>query len=620
MEYQPVPEVYDWTYNPFRLTVPVTINSTGCLSIVWYCSGPFEETVNVILDGKIIASDSFVNKAWLQARERFKLYGNLSGFYKSIVSSLSFLLVNNLTRTEQGSMLWQINQQGLKYLDDLTGENVSGYTNEHLQEFIDTLQIVLEYPGEDHVEIAGLYFPGAPVNRVFKVYYANGSYTHPQLGQVEAGYEGIASYTIAAIKVTDEILREWLNRKPVTPGAMKAAYGTGLAALELIYLHDRIAEEAAAHYNVTWTRTRAVAVSVVDTADETYMTLECSHNMGVVANGAPENIKAFNYARTSAINGLEFFVMQRLFPVNTTDLDTIMSQSIITNIAYKLLNGEKIDVRAGNYTIIGYDNDYLVIDSATGILRDVRVFNSIYGAYCFSHLQTEWASELAKELLNGSGWFEVVADSCLMAATCVFEDAFPLLASNPAGLAILALIIDLYWIVEQPEIAVPLNLAWMPIFGQIMSYYAIKALISGESPSNLVEKDQETFLEVALLLLELAKNDDFQEELLETLNRGGNIQEVFDRYAPGGLRDPGDRWDKVGQYFREACSKLKSALKNRDVKGVLVIGSAIVGAFTATVCALEDALIKPVYEALEKIRQAKEEEAMSKFRNNTKHY
>jgi len=36
------------------------------------------------------------------------------------------------------------------------------------------------------------------------------------------------------------------------------------------------------------------------------------------------------------------------------------------SIAYRLLNGEKLNItKAGNYTIINYDNDYLIIDTAT---------------------------------------------------------------------------------------------------------------------------------------------------------------------------------------------------------------------------------------------------------------
>ncbi|MBC7101045.1 MAG: hypothetical protein H5T40_05400 [Methanobacteriales archaeon] len=168
--------------------------------------------------------------------------------------------------------------------------------------------------------------------------------------------------------------------------------------------------------------------------------------------------------------------MQRLFPVNTTDLDTIMSQSIITNIAYKLLNGEKIDVRAGNYTIIGYDNDYLVIDSATGILRNVRVFNSIYGAYCFSHLQTEWASELAKELLNRSSWWKFIGFAGVSTAEAAALELGVLSAPETLGLGLVVAVVACI-LIEHPE--------WLPYIEDTIIQGDLSA--SGRAPGPRIE-------------------------------------------------------------------------------------------------------------------------------------
>ena len=44
---------------------------------------------------------------------------------------------------------------------------------------------------------------------------------------------------------------------------MKAAYGTFLEALLVIYCHDMVADVAAYKYNVTWSRTTPVVVSCV---------------------------------------------------------------------------------------------------------------------------------------------------------------------------------------------------------------------------------------------------------------------------------------------------------------------------------------------------------------------
>lgn len=76
--------------------------------------------------------------------------------------------------------------------------------------------------------------------------------------------------------------------------------------------------------------------------------------MDIKAEG---EVRAFNYARTSANNPLEFFIMQRLFPFNRT-LEFIMGQGIVTNIAHHILKkGEPLNITVvGEYTIISAQN------------------------------------------------------------------------------------------------------------------------------------------------------------------------------------------------------------------------------------------------------------------------
>ncbi|WP_192962208.1 hypothetical protein [Methanothermobacter thermautotrophicus] len=165
----------------------------------------------------------------------------------------------------------------MEYLNNLTGDDIRDYTLQHLEELAkDTLHITIDYPGEAKKTIMGLPFGGAPVNRDFTIYHIkpfnrtyNGAYDDPELGMIDAGYQGIVSYTVATTKISDNLLREWLTRKPQTPGTIKAAYGTTLAALEMIYLHDKLADEIAK--NITWTRTKPIIVSVADTPKDTFM-------------------------------------------------------------------------------------------------------------------------------------------------------------------------------------------------------------------------------------------------------------------------------------------------------------------------------------------------------------
>ncbi|WBF07452.1 hypothetical protein [Methanothermobacter thermautotrophicus] len=465
----------------------------------------------------------------------------------------------------------------------------------------------------------GVPFEGVPVNRGFTIYHIknfngtyNGVYPDPELGMIDAGYQGIASYTLAKTKISDNVLREWLARKPKTPGILKAAYGTALAALEMIYLHDRLAEEVATSYNITWTRRNPIIVSVVDTPDKTLMTLECDHNMGVEAKGAPENLKAFNYARTSTINLFEFLVMQRLFPpANITDLDPgqIMSTAITTDIAYRLMTGQAVNITvSGNYTMINYGSKYLIIDAGTGIVRDVDLSGSWMGAYCFSHLQTEWAARLAGELLNGTDLLKAMLP-CVIGGACVFEfgeGCAALLAADPILLVPAALILDLYWIKEQPDIAIPTNLAPIleslcPPLPYLMDYYVIQALISRENPSNPIDKDQEILSKTALIITELTKRDNVDLRFFDT---NSNIEKAISELPQGGPGDdPDKRWGRVGENLRELWKQFKEAVKNRNWKKAATAAAGIGAGVTLTLLKITGESLESFYKACEKIEE-----------------
>lgn len=603
---------------PLQIQYPLVLNSpVKIISATWKRTKPFEGQLNIIVDGKIIASHDYINAAYMQIKPWLERV-NASEFYNTIVSILGLLKLNNQTETEQGRQLWQINQLGLEYLNNLTGVDVHNYTLQHLEELIsDTLQIKIDYPGEPRQTINGITFGGTPIIRKYTIYHIknfngtyNGAYNDPELGMIDAGYQGIASYTIATTKISDNILEEWLQKKPSEPGPLKAAYGTGLAALEMIYLHDRLAEEVATRYNITWTRGNPIIVSVVDIPEETFMTLECDHNMGVEAKGVPENLKAFNYARTSTINLFEFLVMQRLFPpanITDLDLDQIMSSGVTTDIAYRLMTGQAVNITvSGNYTIINYGSEYLLIDAGTGIVRDVDLSGSWMGAYCFSHLQTEWAAKLAGELLNGTDLLKAMVP-CVIGSACVFEfgeGCAALLAADPILLVPAAIILDLYWIMEQPDIAIPINLVFIqeclypPPLAYLMDYYVIRALISGETPSNLIDKDQEILSKTALIITELAKGYN------GPLTRR-DIQRYIEENLPtGGLGDDPDRmWGRVGENLRELWNQFKEDVKNGNWKGAATAGAAIGAVATVALLRFTGELLESYYKFCEKIEE-----------------
>lgn len=62
---------------------------------------------------------------------------------------------------------------------------------------------------------------------------------------------------------------------------------------------------------------------------------------------------------------------------------------------------------------MGYNNEFMVIDPETGIVRDINVINGFCGAYCFHDLQTDLAIGYGWNLTDDNhevvGWCNLIA-------------------------------------------------------------------------------------------------------------------------------------------------------------------------------------------------------------------
>ncbi len=96
----------------------------------------------------------------------------------------------------------------------------------------------------------------------------------------------------------------------------------------MIYCHDILANTAAEEFNITWSRTHPIAVSVGDDAYQTYLTLECDHSMGMTVIGSLRNMILFNYACSYQISAIEYGIMQNLdfiYSMGTVSMDVMGS-------------------------------------------------------------------------------------------------------------------------------------------------------------------------------------------------------------------------------------------------------------------------------------------------------
>jgi hypothetical protein len=287
----------------------------------------------------------------------------------------------------------------------------------HRLEFVDNLTFNLSYLGvgglnltvvdpENSTNVVNLNFVGGVTAITSQIIYADGFSGDP------AGYEGVRSFAIATTKVTNDILNYWLNQYSLyQPGGMKAAYGTFLNALMMEYTHDQLADNLTSQYNVTWSRTSPIIVSVGDEYYQTYMTLECDHNMGMTVIGTPANMWMFNYICSFAISPIEYAIMDNIGyqQIYSTNPRVYVNSVTLDLIGEYLDDNSSVEAFMQNGYIIekavGKDDNFIVIDPETGIVRDINTIMGYCGAYCFHDALTKESYELGESEVQGTKHF-----------------------------------------------------------------------------------------------------------------------------------------------------------------------------------------------------------------------
>lgn len=177
---------------------------------------------------------------------------------------------------------------------------------------------------------------------------------------------------------------------------MKAAYGSFIEGLDVIYCSDLCADIAALRFNVSWERTGPMVMSVRDDMLGTVLSGECGFYFGRTAYGDPDDVKSFYFACSSSFSPIEHYVAQALFPNEGNN------GSATVGLGFILDSGGDIEIiQDGNLTLIleaGSNERVLVFDSNTGLLHDQML--EFYGAFCYSNQQTDWAYDLGRELLD----------------------------------------------------------------------------------------------------------------------------------------------------------------------------------------------------------------------------
>ncbi|NYB51585.1 MAG: right-handed parallel beta-helix repeat-containing protein [Methanobacteriaceae archaeon] len=368
------------TLQPISLTYTVPLSSSVTwLSVLWKNTYVFYGELQILVNGTVVKSIGYVNPGY----NTWKNSGYRDDVFRAILYANNYILQDGIKPNAIPASFWN----DLSSLYGLTSTELQFIQN-HRLEFIDNITLKLTYPGADAPNITvtdpltnstiNLNFTGNTAIRTSPIMYLDGFL---------AGYEGVKSFAIATTKVNDDILAYWLNQNSTYPvGAMKAAYGTFLTALLMEYCHDQVADVVAREFNITWTRTHPIAVSVGDDAYQTYLTLECDHSMGTTVAGSLKNTILFNYICSSSISPIEYALMNNLGLNQIITINSSVS-SVLIDLIHDLGNNIPLEmfIQKGYIIIksVGNNSNFMVVDPETGIVRDINTVYNYYGAYCF---------------------------------------------------------------------------------------------------------------------------------------------------------------------------------------------------------------------------------------------
>ena len=211
--------------------------------------------------------------------------------------------------------------------------------------------------------------------------------------------------------MVDDVLTYWLGEKNRTvngslyygQGFMKAAFGSFIEGLDVIYCNDLCADIAAERFNVTWIRTSPMVMSVHDDIHGTVLSGESSFYFGRTAYGDPDDVKSFYFACSASFSPIEHYVTNALFPNQGNN------GSATVGLGFILDSGGEIEiVQDGDLTLIrevGSNEKVLVFDSSTGLLRD-QIIVDFCGAYCYSDQQTDWACDFGQQCISNSAYLK----------------------------------------------------------------------------------------------------------------------------------------------------------------------------------------------------------------------
>lgn len=387
-------------------------SSVSWFSVSWSETGIYSAEINIIINGEIVESVNVTNEYYLRY---YSVYGDnvfmaMKEFNNIFASTKEDVFVANnfLFQLKEYNFITNIDNSNytkgevlnnfIAPLYSLSDVEKDFIMSNHIY-FVDDIFISINYGAGYTPDIVfnntKLKFPSGIINRNSNIYYTN----ILDENNCSVGYEGMRSFCLATSQITSEVLSFWLNKSnDYEPGLMKAAYGTFLTDLIVMYELDCVACLAGEAFNVTWLRSSPAAFSLCNDFNSLYITGESDHGMGMCVNGSESDVWKFRFTCSFAYSLVEQLVGSNIWQdYNIGSVTLGILQSFMNN------NSLELFYENGYYFLKIKDDDYflLVLDPFTGIVRDIFSFNGLLATMpCYHDMITDNAVRYGNNLLD----------------------------------------------------------------------------------------------------------------------------------------------------------------------------------------------------------------------------
>lgn len=190
------------------------------------------------------------------------------------------------------------------------------------------------------------------------------------------GFEVLQAYSIITEKITTKTLESWLdlNKLYLNRFGVMNAYGMHLASLQTVWLADKLADEYAADFGVSWKRTKATTILGGINLEDTYLNI-LNADMGMEVTGNKDNINSFRLINSLQLPNIEEYCLDSVslryldFTTNSQDNMYIAMNNNKSSIAQI---GEMIYIFAEDGS-----GSAIIFNTTSGVANVIHTHNDV---------------------------------------------------------------------------------------------------------------------------------------------------------------------------------------------------------------------------------------------------